>query len=74
MSIGREVRRAREKLNLTLNALAKASRISGGMLSKIENGATSLSLASLQALSQSLHVPLTSFFRGYEETRDATFV
>ena len=27
MSIGREVRRAREKLNLTLNELAKASRI-----------------------------------------------
>jgi transcriptional regulator with XRE-family HTH domain len=74
ISIGREVRRAREKLNLTLNELAKASKISGGMLSKIENGATSLSLASLQSLSKSLHVPLTSFFRGYEETRDATFV
>jgi len=74
ISIGREVRRARENLNLTLNDLAKASKISGGMLSKIENGGTSLSLASLQALSQALHVPLTSFFRGYEETRDATFV
>jgi transcriptional regulator with XRE-family HTH domain len=74
ISIGREVRRAREKLNLTLNDLARASNISGGMLSKIENGATSLSLASLQSLSKALHVPLTSFFRGYEETRDATFV
>lgn len=74
ISIGREVRRAREKLNLTLNDLARASNISGGMLSKIENGGTSLSLASLQALSKALHVPLTSFFRGYEETRDATYV
>ncbi len=74
ISIGREVRRAREQLNLTLNDLAKASKISGGMLSKIENGGTSLSLASLQALSKALHVPLTSFFRGYEETREATFV
>jgi transcriptional regulator with XRE-family HTH domain len=74
ISIGREVRRAREQLNLTLNDLAKASKISGGMLSKIENGGTSLSLGSLQALSKALHVPLTSFFRGYEETREATFV
>ncbi len=44
------------------------------MLSKIENGATSPSLASLQALSKALHVPVTALFRGFEEVRDATFV
>ncbi len=73
-SIGREVKRFREKLGLTISELAKAAKMSAGMLSKIENGATSPSLASLQALSKALHVPVTALFRGYEEIRDATFV
>jgi transcriptional regulator with XRE-family HTH domain len=73
-SIGREVKRFREKLGLTISELAKASRMSAGMLSKIENGATSPSLASLQALSKALHVPVTALFRGFEEIRDASFV
>jgi transcriptional regulator with XRE-family HTH domain len=73
-SIGREVRRFREKLGLTLSELAKAAGISAGMLSKIENGATSPSLASLQQLSRGLHVPVTALFRGFEEIRDASFV
>ncbi len=73
-AIGREVRRFREKLGLTISELAKAAGMSAGMLSKIENGATSPSLSSLQALSRALHVPFTSLFKGYEEIRDATFV
>ena len=44
------------------------------MLSKIENGTTSPSLASLQALSLALHVPVTALFRSFEETHEATFV
>lgn len=73
-SIGREVKRFREKLGLTLSELAKAADMSAGMLSKIENGATSPSLASLQRLSKGLHVPVTALFRGFEEIRDASFV
>jgi transcriptional regulator with XRE-family HTH domain len=73
-AIGREVKRFREKLGLTISELAKAANMSAGMLSKIENGATSPSLSSLQALSKSLQVPFTSFFKSYEEIRDATFV
>jgi transcriptional regulator with XRE-family HTH domain len=44
------------------------------MLSKIENGATSPSLSTLQALAKALQVPLTTFFRDYDEMRTATFV
>lgn len=73
-SIGREVKRFREKLGLTLSELAKAAGMSAGMLSKIENGATSPSLSSLQQLSLGLQVPVTALFRGYEEIRDASFV
>lgn len=73
-AIGREVRGFREKLGLTISELAKAANMSAGMLSKIENGATSPSLSSLQALSSALQVPVTALFKSYEEIRDATFV
>ena len=64
-AIGREVKGFREKLGLTIAELAKAADMSAGMLSKIENGATSPSLASLQALGKALQVPVTAFFKGY---------
>ncbi len=73
-AIGREVRFFRKKLDMTVIDVAKASGLSPGMLSKIENGVTSPSLATLQALSKALRVPVTAFFRRYEEERDATFV
>ena len=73
-AIGREVKTFREKLGLTIAELAKAANLSAGMLSKIENGATSPSLGSLQALGAALQVPVTALFRGFEELRDATFV
>lgn len=73
-AIGREVKGFREKLGLTIAELAKAADMSAGMLSKIENGATSPSLASLQALGKALQVPVTAFFKSYEEIRDASFV
>ncbi len=73
-AIGREVKRFREKVGLTISELAKAANMSAGMLSKIENGATSPSLASLQALAGALQIPFTSLFKSYEEIRDATFV
>lgn len=74
VSIGREVREFRKKLDMTVAELAKASGLSAGMLSKIENGMTSPSLATLQSLSRALHVPVTSFFRQFEEEFDATYV
>ena len=74
VAIGRQVRAFRQKLDLTVAALAKHARLSVGMLSKIENGLTSPSLATLQALSTALNVPVTTFFRKFEEQRDATFV
>ena len=73
-SIGREVHSLREQLGMTISKLAKSAGMSGGMLSKIENGSTSPSLSSLQALSRALHVPVTALFKGFESSREATFV
>jgi len=74
VSIGGQVRDFRKKLDMTVTELAKQAGLSSGMLSKIENGLTSPSLATLQSLSAALNVPVTAFFRQFEEQRDATFV
>lgn len=73
-AIGRQVFEFRSNLGITVADLARQSGLSAGMLSKIENGVTSPSLATLQALSTALNVPVTAFFRKYEEQRDASFV
>jgi transcriptional regulator with XRE-family HTH domain len=74
VAIGRQVRAFRQKLDLTVAGLAKLAGISNGMLSKIENGLASPSLATLQSLASALHIPVTAFFRKYEEERDVSFV
>ncbi|HEX8049471.1 helix-turn-helix domain-containing protein [Rhizobium sp.] len=74
MAIGHEVRAYRKKLGITVTDLAASTGISLGMLSKIENGNISPSLTTLQSLSRALGVPLTAFFRRYEEPRNAVFV
>ncbi len=73
-AIGREVRTFRNQLGMTVVELAKASGLSPGMLSKIENGMTSPSLFTIHALCRALNIPVTALFRRYEEQRDATFV
>lgn len=72
--IGSEVRRLRRSLDLTLSELADAASISPGMLSKIENGGISPSLATLQALSAALNVPVGRLFTDDDEHRDCSFV
>ncbi|MDR3461844.1 MAG: helix-turn-helix domain-containing protein [Beijerinckiaceae bacterium] len=74
MAIGHEVRTYRRKLGLTVIDLGVATGMSVGMLSKIENGNISPSLGTLQALSRALGVPVTAFFRSFEEPRGASFV
>ncbi|MGC1498297.1 MAG: XRE family transcriptional regulator [Sulfitobacter sp.] len=71
VAIGREVRAFRRKQEITVADLSSATGLSIGMLSKIENGNTSPSLTTLQTLANALSVPLTSFFRGFEEARMA---
>src|ERR1700751_3687485 len=72
--IGAEVRRLRKSLDLTVAELGLAAGISAGMLSKIENGAISPSLATLEALAKALNVPISSLFAETEERRDCSFV
>ena len=71
VAIGREVRAFRHQSGLTIADLATRSGLSVGMLSKIENGNTSPSLSTLQSLAHAMSVPLSSFFRRFEDVHHA---
>lgn len=72
--IGAEVRRLRKGLDLTVAELGAAAGISGGMLSKIENGTISPSLKTIGALAKALNVAIGSLFAESHERRDCSFV
>jgi transcriptional regulator with XRE-family HTH domain len=73
-AIGFQVKEYRHRLGITVADLARQAELSLGMLSKIENGQTSPSLTTLQALATALNVPVTALFKRFEAKRDATFV
>lgn len=70
-AIGREIRALRLQQGTTIAEVSELTGLSISMLSKIENGATSPSLTTLQSLANALSAPITSFFRRYEESRNA---
>ena len=74
MHIAERIREYRRQLGLSGSQLADVSGLSKGMLSKLENGQVSPSLATLVRLSQALQVPVTAFFRGLDEERDVLHV
>lgn len=74
VAVGREIKRYRIKAGLTVAELAGAAGLSSGMLSKVENGQISPSLGTLQALARGLNVPLTSLFKQFEKSADASYV
>ena len=72
--IGREIRTLRVQVGLTGAELARAAKISSGMLSKIETGQISASLGTLDAVAGALNVSLASILTGTELRRDCSFV
>ena len=66
-AIGAEIRRQRKRQDMTMAMLADAAGLSQGMLSKIETGQTSPSLATLASVAEALAVPLSSFFSATEQ-------
>ena len=72
--IAERVREFRLHLGLTVGQLAELTSLSKGMLSKIENGSISPSLATLHSLSTALNIPISRLFGEREEQRDCSFV
>ena len=73
-ALGNQIRVLRRRQDLSITDLASAAGISNGMLSKIENGGISPSLATLQAISRALQAPLSSLFASFEERQDCSYV
>jgi transcriptional regulator with XRE-family HTH domain len=73
LSIGHQVRAFRSQQDMTAVDCAKQANLSPAMLSKIENGNASPSLATLHSLSRALDVPLTAFFRRFEEQHEVCY-
>ncbi|MDB5073562.1 MAG: helix-turn-helix protein [Candidatus Eremiobacteraeota bacterium] len=64
LAVGRQIREIREARTLSLRALAEASGVSRSMLSDIERGAKSPTIALLAAISEGLDVPLSALVGG----------
>jgi len=73
-ALGAQVRELRTALGMTIKDLANQAGLSLGMLSKIETGAISASLSTLQALATALNVPITTLFTKFEQRRDVSYV
>ncbi|MGE3847047.1 MAG: helix-turn-helix domain-containing protein [Gammaproteobacteria bacterium] len=73
-AIGAQIREFRKQLDVTMAEVAHRAGLSVGMLSKIERGVSSPSLSTLTTIAAALNVPVTAFFRRYEEQRDCAYV
>jgi transcriptional regulator with XRE-family HTH domain len=73
-AIGQQVRAIRSQLGLTVTRVAQIAGLSPGMVSKIENGSASPSLATLHAFSRVFKVPMTYFFQSYQEQHGCSYV
>lgn len=62
--IGKHIKRARKKLNITQEEAAFRAGISAAYYSKIERGVLRPNIDRLAAISQALSVPLESLFQG----------
>jgi transcriptional regulator with XRE-family HTH domain len=65
-SIGRALRDLRKQRGLSLNDLARASGVSSSMLSQVENGRSTPSVAVLWKIAKALDVPVNRFLRDWE--------
>ena len=72
--VGVAVKTHRRLAGLTLAELSTRAKVSTAMISKIERGQVSASLTTLQALAESIGVPLINFFAGTVEQTDVSFV
>jgi transcriptional regulator with XRE-family HTH domain len=73
-ALGLQIRTLRRRAEISAADLANGAHISGGMLSKMESGQISPSLSTIQAVAQSLNVPISQLFARFDEQRDCSYV
>ena len=67
MDFGREIRRRRETLGMTLEQLAESSKLTPNYIGTIENGKRDPSLSTVLALAKGLRVPPAELFGGIQD-------
>ncbi|MBI1384835.1 MAG: helix-turn-helix domain-containing protein [Rhizobiales bacterium] len=72
--VGRAIRGFREERSLTIRRLSEVSRVSPGMISRIEGGRVSPSLSTLKALADALGMPLANLFQHTAGIADISYV
>lgn len=70
MTLGAQLKAAREKKNYTLKQLAERSDLSIGFISQVERGQTDPSLSSLKNLAAALDIKLRDLFDQESETHE----
>ena len=73
-ALGRQVRKLRLGLDMTVADLARVSSVSSAMISKIENGQSSPSLATLHRLAPALGTSISALFAQFEKQREVSHV
>ncbi|MDR1778257.1 MAG: XRE family transcriptional regulator [Clostridiales Family XIII bacterium] len=63
MDLGSQIKELRKERNMTLRDLAEASKLSTGFLSQLERGRTTISVDSLEQITQALGVEPGHFFK-----------
>jgi len=74
VAVGQAVKAARARVGMTLAQLSQASGVSPAMISKIERGDVSASLASLNALAGAMDVPVINLFAASAGQSEVSFV
>lgn len=73
-AVGLALRRHRVAAGLAIRELGRLAGVSSAMISRIENGQVSPSLATLEALSRAMSIPVIALFQDTIRTADVTFV
>ena len=74
IGIGKRIKEIRKENNKTISDIARVAEVTGGLISRIENGRTIPSLPVLLKIINSLEVEVTDFFNGMAKVNGAKFI
>ncbi|SFH67822.1 Cupin domain protein [Tindallia magadiensis] len=64
--VSKKIREIRKERGLTLKELSERTGFSISFLSQVERETSSIAITSLKKIADSLHVPITTFFKAYD--------
>ncbi|WP_299534013.1 XRE family transcriptional regulator [Ulvibacterium sp.] len=74
IGIGKRIKEIRKNGNSTISEIAEKAGVTGGLISRIENGRTIPSLPVLLKIISSLEIEVTDFFKGMPQTNGAGYI